>query len=63
MGKKAISLTEVAKMAGYVGGFDEELDTEVSAPGLDILAAVTNRDVENIWRRREGDKDDTALFV
>jgi len=49
MGKKFISLTEIAEKAGYVGGYDDELDAPAALPPPHIIAALSRDKIENAW--------------
>jgi hypothetical protein len=63
MGKKFISLTEIAEKAGYVGGYDE-LDASLPIPPPHIIAAMSRDRIENIWATAHRDIDtDEPLFV
>lgn len=64
MGKKTLSLTEIAEKAGYVGGYDDELDAPLPIPPPHVIAALSRDRIENIWATAHRDiETDEPLFV
>ncbi len=64
MGKKTLSLSEIAEKAGYVGGYDDELDAPLPIPPPHIIAAMSHENLENIRLTAQRDRDtDEPLFV
>jgi hypothetical protein len=64
MGKKTLSLTEIAEKAGYVGGYDDQLDVSSPIPPPHVIVAISRGNIENIWATAHRDLETgEPLFV